>query len=59
MGLVLTRKENQAIVIRGPSVVRVVRVSGGRVQLHVEADRSTQVDREEVAKRKERREAKS
>lgn len=53
MGLVLTRKETQAIVISGPSVVRVIRVSGGRVQLHIEADRSTQVDREELAERKE------
>lgn len=51
--LVLTRKRGQAVVISGPAVVRVVETRRGGVRLAIEADRSTQVDREEIGKRKE------
>lgn len=49
--LVLSRKVNEAIVIDGGIVVRVVEMQGGRVRLAIEAPRDIRVDREEVSER--------
>ena len=49
MGLVLTRKKGQAIVIDGPATIRVV---AGTAKILVTADPATKIDREEVAERK-------
>ena len=52
MGLVLGRNIGQAITVNGPAVIRVVRISGRRVRLYIDAPRETKVDREEIAERK-------
>lgn len=46
--LVLSRKENERLVIDGNIVVTVVRVAGGKVRLGIEAPASVQVKREEI-----------
>lgn len=49
MGLVLTRKPGQAIVIDGDIYVTVTQIYGrGQVKLQVDAPRSVTVDREEI-----------
>ena len=52
--LVLSRKEGEAIVIDGRIRVQIVRVSGNRVRLLVEAPREVPVDRLEVWQAKKR-----
>jgi carbon storage regulator len=47
--LVLTRKQNERIVIAGEIVVQVLDVTGGRVRLGIEAPADVPVWREEVA----------
>ena len=51
MGLVLTRKKGQAIVVDGPATIRVVE---GSAKIVVTADQTTKIDREEVASRKQK-----
>ena len=52
--LVLLRKVGESIVIRNEIIVRVVRVSGNRAYLAIEAPRSVRVDREEIRLAKDR-----
>lgn len=49
--LVLTRKPDEAIVIAGKIVIRVLGVQSGRVRLGIEAPDDLLVLREEVAAR--------
>lgn len=49
--LVISRKANQGFVFDGPGRVVVLSVSGDRVKLGFEGDRSVQVDRDEVVAR--------
>ena len=49
--LVLSRKENQELIIGDNIVVRVVRVEGGRVRLGIEAPAEVPIRREELASR--------
>jgi len=46
--LVLSRKENEGIVIGDGIVVRVVGIEDGRVRLGVEAPREVSIHREEI-----------
>ncbi|WP_282706885.1 carbon storage regulator CsrA [Natroniella acetigena] len=46
--LILTRKEDEAIVVDDQIKVKVLEVKGGRVQLGIEAPRSIAIHREEV-----------
>ena len=46
--LVLSRKENESIVIRGDIVVTVIDVRGGKVRLGIEAPREIPVNRREI-----------
>ena len=46
--LVLSRRIDEALVIGGNIVVRVVKVSGGKVKLGVSAPDGVRVDREEI-----------
>lgn len=54
MALSLTRREGQAIIINGPSVVRVVKVKSskengkGNVTLQITADKDVAIHREEA-----------
>jgi carbon storage regulator len=49
--LVLSRKENERLVIDGNIIVTVVRVAGGKVRLGIEAPPEIQVRREELLSR--------
>jgi carbon storage regulator len=49
--LVLSRKENQQLIIGDNIIVRVVRVEGGRVRLGIEAPAEVPIRREELASR--------
>jgi carbon storage regulator len=49
--LVLSRKENQQLIIGENIIVRVVRVEGGRVRLGIEAPAEVPIRREELASR--------
>jgi carbon storage regulator len=46
--LVLSRKENERLVIDGNIIVTVVRVAGGKVRLGIEAPPDVHVKREEL-----------
>lgn len=46
--LVLTRKLDEAIVIGGEIVVRVVAIRGGHIRLGIEAPKAMAVEREEI-----------
>lgn len=46
--LVLTRKESEAIVIDGRIKITVVRISGDKIRLGIEAPRDVAVWREEL-----------
>ena len=46
--LVLSRKENERLVIDGNIIVTVVRVAGGKVRLGIEAPPEIHVQREEL-----------
>lgn len=46
--LVLTRQQNQSILIDGDIRVTIIRVKGDRVRVGIEAPRSTNVIREEL-----------
>ena len=48
MSLVLSRKENQRIVIAGPCEVEVRKIEGSRVRLAVHAEREVLVLRAEL-----------
>ena len=52
--LVLSRKAGQSIAIGKEVIVRVVRLSGNRVFLAVEAPKNVRVDRSEIRLAKER-----
>ena len=52
--LVLSRKAGQSIVIGKEVIVRVVRLSGNRAFLAVEAPESVRVDRSEIRLAKDR-----
>lgn len=47
--LVLSRRQNQSIVIGNDVVVRVIEIRGDQVRLGIDAPRSVTVHREEVA----------
>src|SRR5262245_814410 len=57
-GLILTRRPNEAVVIRPPNAppvrMKVIGVEGNKVRFYFEADRSVQIDREEIDDRKQR-----
>jgi carbon storage regulator len=55
--LVLTRRVDEAIVIRGDIVVTVLAVHGSQVRLGIQAPDTVQIDREEIRDRKLRRTA--
>jgi len=46
--LVLSRKQNERLIIDGNIVVSIVRVSGGTVRLGIEAPRDVSIRREEL-----------
>lgn len=46
--LVLSRKQNERLVIDGNIVVTVVRVAGGQVRLGIEAPADIHIRREEI-----------
>lgn len=46
--LVLSRKQNESVVINGPCVIHVVALSDGSVRLGFEADRATVIARSEL-----------
>lgn len=46
--LVLTRKENEGIVIDGRITVTVVRVQGNRIRIGIEAPQEVPIMREEL-----------
>lgn len=48
--LVLSRRQNQSIVIGSNIVVRVIEIRGDHVRLGIDAPRSITVHREEVAR---------
>lgn len=48
MGLVITRREDEAVLI-GDVIVRVARIQGGAVRLHVTAPPDVAIIREELA----------
>ena len=48
MGLVLARREDEAIVIGGNVVVRIASIQGGTVRLHVTAPPNVAILREEL-----------
>jgi carbon storage regulator len=48
--LVLSRRQNQSIVIGSDIVVRVIEIRGDHVRLGIDAPRSVTVHREEVAR---------
>jgi carbon storage regulator len=47
--LVLSRKENEELVIGDKIVVRIIRIAGGRVQLGIEAPSEVSIRRAEIA----------
>ena len=49
MGLVLARREDEAILIGGNVIVRVVSIEGGTVRIHVTAPPDVAIIREELA----------
>ncbi|HEX5102694.1 MAG TPA: carbon storage regulator [Pirellulaceae bacterium] len=49
--LVLSRKENERLIIDGNVVVTVVRVAGGKVRLGIEAPTNVHVKRQELIDR--------
>jgi len=49
--LVLSRKENERLIIDGNIIVTVVRVAGGKVRLGIEAPPEVHVKREELLSR--------
>ena len=49
--LVLSRKENQQLIIGDNIVVRIVRIEGGRVRLGIEAPAEVPIRRDELAAR--------
>jgi len=51
--LVLSRKQNERIVVGGSVVVTVVRISGDKVRLGIDAPADVRVVRDEVADRDE------
>lgn len=53
MSLVLSRKTLQSIHIDGPSVVRVEKIHGNRVQLRIVAGDDVRIVRAELVERKE------
>ena len=46
--LVLSRKQNERLIIDGNIVVSIVRVSGGTVRIGIEAPRDVSIRREEL-----------
>lgn len=49
--LVLGRKEQERLIIDGHIVVTIVRVSGGKVRLGIEAPPDVSIQREELLRR--------
>ena len=49
--LVLSRKENERLVIDGNIVIQVVHISGGQVRIGIEAPRNVSIKREELLSR--------
>lgn len=53
--LVLTRRQNETLIIDGEIRIRILSVHGERVRLGIEAPPHVRVDREEVHARRESR----
>ena len=49
--LVLSRKQNERLIIGGNIIVTIVRLAGGTVRLGIEAPPEIQIQREEVRTR--------
>jgi len=49
--LVLSRKQDQTIVVDGPVTIRVVRIAGNRVKLLCEADPDVSIRRGELERK--------
>jgi carbon storage regulator len=49
--LVLSRKENERLIIGENIVVQIVRAAGGKVRLGIEAPRDVAIRREELPRR--------
>lgn len=47
--LVLSRKVDEAVVIGDKTVVKIIRIAGGRVQLGIEAPSDVAIRRAEIA----------
>lgn len=54
--LVLSRKEGEVIRVGEDIIIQVVAINAGRVRLGITAPPSVNIDREEVAKSKQRQE---
>ena len=54
MGLTLSRRKGEVIVIGGAIKIRVVDIRGDRVRLDIDAPRDIRIDREEVHEDRER-----
>lgn len=54
MPIVFDRRTGQGIEVDGPATIIVRKIRGRRVDLQIVAERSTNVDRIEVAERKRR-----
>lgn len=52
--LVLSRKRDEAIVIDGQTVVRVIDIRGDKIRLGIEAPTNVAVHREEIQRRVDR-----
>lgn len=50
--LILTRRQNESILIGDDIKIQVLGINGGNVRIGVEAPRETIVDREEVRERR-------
>jgi carbon storage regulator CsrA len=57
--LILTRKENESIVIQAGGetiVVRLIRIEGSRARVGIEADERVSIMREELGEKRQRKE---
>ena len=53
--LVLSRREDESILIGNNIRITVVRIEGGRIKIGIEAPKDVSVDRPEVREKKERK----
>lgn len=50
--LVLSRKQNEQIIIGGDIVLTIIRIDGGKVRLGIEAPPEVSIDRRELHEKK-------